>query len=234
MFPTRRAATEWHPVFPVNSQATGARQRPDRAPDKLGGSREVVRTASTTKEVTLMKGHHGAQVLRATAYETPFGPVDTTCRSSAAATGKRAADGVAEAVCALGRAELHTEQGDLLLKKLSQGAGAIELMVDIVPAGVPHIACLRRLLDAYRRLLSNPHARPGAQGSGATQRQNHETTVTVPLRPGAGDHSAGGARSRGRRVPIEGVLLRFFRGGAQTTRTGSSCFLWTGQPDPRD
>ena len=28
--------------------------------------------------------------------------------------------------------------------------------------------------------------------------------------------------------------FRFFRGGAQTTRTGSSCFLWTGQPDPRD
>ena len=24
--------------------------------------------------------------------------------------------------------------------------------------------------------------------------------------------------------------LRFFRGGAQTTRTGSGCFLWTGQP----
>ena len=28
--------------------------------------------------------------------------------------------------------------------------------------------------------------------------------------------------------------LRFFRGVAQTTRTGSNCFLWTGQPDPRD
>ena len=28
--------------------------------------------------------------------------------------------------------------------------------------------------------------------------------------------------------------LRFLRRGAQTTRTGRSCFLWTGQPDPRD
>ena len=124
---------------------------------------------------------------------------------------KRAADGVTEAVRALGRAELHTEKGDLFLKKLPQGAGAIELMVHILPAGVPHIARLRKLLDilqqAYRGLPSNPHARPGAQCSSATQRQNHETTVSVPLRPGAGDHCAGGARSRGRRVPKKGVLL---------------------------
>ena len=27
--------------------------------------------------------------------------------------------------------------------------------------------------------------------------------------------------------------LRFFRGGAQTTRTGSNCFLWMGQPNSR-
>ena len=71
-------------------------------------------------------------------------------------------------------------------------------MVDILPAGVPRIARLCRLVGVLQL--------------------------------------ARGARSRGRRVPIEGVLLivAFLRGGAQTTRTGSSCFLWTGQPDPRD
>ena len=42
------------------------------------------------------------------------------------------------------------------------------------------------------------------QGPG---RQNHESAVAVPLRPGARDRPAEGARSRGRRFPIEGVLL---------------------------
>ena len=88
---------------------------------------------------------------------------------------------------------------------------AIELIADILPAGVPRIARLCRLVGvlqlAYGRLPSEPHARPGVQGRCATQRQNHERTVTVPLRPGARDRPAGGARSRGRRVPIEGVLL---------------------------
>ena len=34
-----------------------------------------------------------------------------------------------------------------------------------------------------------------------------KSAVIVPLRPGARERPAAGARSRGRRVPIEGVLL---------------------------
>ena len=107
-FLTRRAATamepmslhtnlgrrEQHPVLPIDSQATGARQQPDGASDKLGGTRQEVRRASTTEEVTLMLGHHGTQLF--STHETPVAPVvahqvactDTPCRSSAAATGK--------------------------------------------------------------------------------------------------------------------------------------------------
>ena len=66
---------EQHPVFPIDSQPTGARQHPDGASDELGGSRQVVRRASTTEEVTLTNGHHGAQLLGPAAYETLFGPV---------------------------------------------------------------------------------------------------------------------------------------------------------------
>ena len=63
-----------------------------------------------------MKGQHGAQLLSATAYETPFGPVvahQVHVQTPLAVRqlqppAKRAADGVTEAVCALGRAELHT------------------------------------------------------------------------------------------------------------------------------
>ena len=50
------------------------------------------------------------------------------------------------------------------------------------------------------------------RGSAAAAPRNGRTTtsaVTVPLRPGAQDRPAEGARSRGRRVPIEGVLLQF-------------------------
>ena len=102
----RTERREWRPVLPINSQETAARQRPEGASDKLGGLRQVVRRASTTEEVTLMNGHHGAQLLRAAAHETPLGPVvahqvhvqNTLCRSSAAATAKRAAGGVSEAV----------------------------------------------------------------------------------------------------------------------------------------
>ena len=190
---------------------------PTGASDKLDGSRQVVRIASTTEEVTQVKGHHGAQLHGATAYETNFGPVVAhqvhvqtplaVLQLQPRAT--RAADGVTEAVRALGRAELHTERGNLLLKKLSQGAGAIELMVGILPAKVPRIARLCRLVGvlqlAYGRLPSKPHASPGVQGGRATQRQKHESTVTVPLRPR--DRPSEGARSRGRRVPIEGVPL---------------------------
>ena len=73
---------EQHPVPPIDSQTTSARQRPDGASDKLGGSRQVVRRASTTEEVTLVEGHHGAQLLGATVgpvlahlvhVETPLG-----------------------------------------------------------------------------------------------------------------------------------------------------------------
>ena len=131
---------------------------------------------------------------------------------------KRAADGVTEAVCALGRAELHTKQGSLLLEKLPQGASAIELMVDILPGRIPRIAQSLRAVDvlqqAYGRLPSKSHARPGVQGGCATQRLNHEGAVAVPLRQGARDRPAGGARI--------------------AAEAGSSCFLWTGQPDPRD
>ena len=92
----RTGRRELHPVLPIDSQATGARQRPGGASDELGGSRQVVRRASTTEEATLMNGHHGAQLLGATAYEGPLGPVvahqvhvqNTPCRSSAAGTSK--------------------------------------------------------------------------------------------------------------------------------------------------
>ena len=83
-----------------------------------------------------MKGHHGAQLLGTTAHETPFGPVvahQVHVQTPLAVLqlqprAKWAADGVTEAVRALGRAELHTEKGNLVLKKLSQGAGAIALV----------------------------------------------------------------------------------------------------------
>ena len=98
------------PALPIASQATGARQRPGGASDKLDGLRQVVRRASTTGEVTLVKGHHGAQLLSATAYETPFGPVvahQVHVQTPLAvlqlqARAKRAADGATEAVRALG------------------------------------------------------------------------------------------------------------------------------------
>ena len=58
-----------------------------------------------------MKGHHGAQLLGATAYETPFGPVTAhqvhvqkpLAVLQLQPRAKRAADGVTEAVRALGR-----------------------------------------------------------------------------------------------------------------------------------
>ena len=166
------------------SLSTRRRRVHDGAPHKLGASRQVVRRESTTEEVTLMKGDHDAQLLSATAYETPFRSVvahqvhvltPLTVRQLQPRA-KWAADGVTEAVCALGRAELHTEQGDLLLKKLSRGASAIELMVDILLAGylASHVsagswASCNWLTDGFLPSL------------GATQRQNHESTVTVPL-----------------------------------------------------
>ena len=169
---------ELHPELPIDSRATGARQRPGGASDKLGGSRQVVRRASTTEEATLVKGHHAAQLLGATACETPFGLVvahqvhvqTTLAALQLQPRAKRAADGVTEAVRALGRGELHTERGSLLLKK--------QLVVDILLACAPRIARLCRLAGvlqlAYGRLPSKPHARPGGvQGGRAT-----------PLRPG--------------------------------------------------
>ena len=85
---------------------------------------------------------------------------------------------------------------------------------------------------AYGRLPSEPHARPWVQGGCATQRQNHEGTVTVPLRIVPQEELAAEADV----LPLRACCssLRFLRRGAQTTRTGRSCFLWTGQPDPRD
>ena len=157
---------EQHPVLPIDSQPTGARQRNGGASDKLGGPRQVVRRASTTEEVTLMNGHHGAQLPSPGAYETLLWPVvahQVQEETALAALqlqprAKRAADGVTEAVCGVGRAQSHTELDNLFLKKLSQGAGAIELMVDVLPAGVPRIARLCRLVCG---LPSKEHARPG-------------------------------------------------------------------------
>ena len=144
----RTGRREKHPVLPVDSQATAARQPPDGASEKLGRSRQVVCRASTTEEVTLMKGHHGAQLLGATAHETPFEPVaahQVHVQTPLAVLqlqprAEQPADSVTEAVRALGQAELHTEKGIPFLKKLSQGACATELMVDILLAGVPRIA----------------------------------------------------------------------------------------------
>ena len=134
-----------------------------------------------------MQGHHSAQLHGATAYETPFGPVvahqvhvQTHLAVLLQPRAKRAADGVTEAVRALGRAEMQTEWGNLLLKKLSQGAGAIELMVDIFFAGVPRIARLCRLVGvlqlAHGRLPSEPHAR-----SRAAAPRNGRTTKVPSL-----------------------------------------------------
>ena len=102
----RTGRRELDPALPTDSQATGARQRPDGASDKLGGLRQVVRRASTTEEVTLMKGHHGTRLLCATAYETHFGPVlahrvhvqTPLAVLQLQPRAKRAADGVTEAV----------------------------------------------------------------------------------------------------------------------------------------
>ena len=47
----------------------------------------------------------------------------------------------------------------------------------------------------------------GSRAAAPRNGRKTKRTVTVPLRPGARDRPAGGARSRGRRVPIEGVLL---------------------------
>ena len=95
---------------------------------------------------------------------------------------KRAADGVTKTVRALGRAEMHTEWGNLLLKKLSQGAGAIELMVDILPVGVPRIARHCRFVGVLQlargRLPSKPHAR---RGSRAAAPRNGRTTKVPSL-----------------------------------------------------
>ena len=138
-----------------------------------------------------MKGYHGAQLLGATAYETPFGPVlahQVHVQTPLAALqlqprAKRAADLVPEAVRALGRVELHTEWGNLFLKKLSQGAGAIELMVDILPAGVPRIA---RSLQARERpatgvRTSSFQASCEAGGSRAAAPRNGGTTKEPSL-----------------------------------------------------
>ena len=188
---------------PTDSQATAARQRPDGPSDKLGGSRQVVRRASTTEEVTLMKGHHGAKRLWRTRcmYRHPLPFFSCSHGQNGQLT-------VSPKPCALSaRTELHTEQGNLLLKKLSQGAGAMELMVDIRPPcrGTSHRTSLQaRGRPATGLRTSSFSASCDARGPG---RQNHESAVAVPLRPGARDRPAGGARSRGRLVPIEGVLF---------------------------
>ena len=179
---------EQQPVFPVDMQATGARQRPNGAPDELGGSCEVVRRASKTEEVTLVKGHYGAQLLGAAAYETVLGPVvahQVRVQTPLAVRqlqprAQRAADGVTKAARASVRAA--QEEGDRLLKKVCQRAFAIELVVDILSSLVPHVARLRGLLrlgQVHGLFPSDPQARPGPRGSGATQRQNHQATVSV-------------------------------------------------------
>ena len=159
-----------------------------------------------------MKGHHGAQLLHATANETPFGSVvahQVRVQTPLAVRqlqlrAKRAEDGVTEAACALSLAELHTEQGDLHLEKLSQGASAIELLVDILPAGVPHIARLRRLLDDVSLLILCEAEGPGQRCHAAAEPQNDRLCASWTRH---GDHCAGGASTRGQRVPIDGVLL---------------------------
>ena len=83
-----------------------------------------------------MNCHHSEQLLGATAYETPFGPVvahQVHVQTPLAVLqlqprAKRAADGVTEVGRALGLAEMQTVWGNLLLKKLSQDACTIELV----------------------------------------------------------------------------------------------------------
>ena len=177
------------PVLSVDSPEAGARQGPDGASDKLGGSRQVVR-----KGVYHGRGHtdEGPSRRATKRLSGPWWRTRCTCRHplplfSCSHEQKRAADGVTEA----GRS--CKEKGNLLLKGLSQGAGAIEFTVDIPPC----LGCFARLCRlvvdlqlACGRLPPKPHARPGVQGGCATQRQNHESTVAVPLRPGAQDRPA--------------------------------------------
>ena len=176
-------------MLPIDSQATGAPQRPDGAHDKLGGSRQVVRRASTAQEVTLTKGHHGAQLLSASAHETPFGPVvahQVLVQTPLAvlqlqSQAKLSADGAPESVRALGRAELHTQYGNLLLRAQSNSWWTSSLpgyLASHVSAG--SWASCSWLTDVFLPSLMRGQ---GVQGGCATQRQNHESTVTVPLQP---------------------------------------------------
>ena len=215
----RTGRREWHPVLPIDSQATGARQRPDGASDELGGSRQVVRRASTTEDVTLMKDHHGAQLLNANAYETPSGPAvarQVRVETSLAVLqlqprAKRAADGVTEAVRGLGRTGLHTEQGKILLKELPQSAGAIELMLDSSLTGylASHVSAgswtsCNRLTDVF--LLNLMRGR----GSRAAAPRNGRTTKVPSLclfDPVPGIAPQEELAVEAERVPVEGVLL---------------------------
>ena len=110
-------------------------------------------------------------------------------------------------------------------------------MVDIHPRRkylASHFALVLQL--SRGRLPSKPQCEAGKSRAAAPRKgRTTKSTVTVPLRPGAQNRPAGGARSRGRRVPIEGVLLLIALLAQLAPRrrgSGSSCFLWTGQTDP--
>ena len=93
--------------------------------------------------------------------------------------------------------------------------------------------------------FQNVDLRPneGARQLPASREETFQVSFEVGMRT-SGPMCGSTRRSRRehqRRDPVADVYpfraccswLRFFRGGAQTTRTGSNCFLWMGQPDSR-
>ena len=125
------------------------------------------------------------------------------------------------------RAVLHTEQGDLL-KKVCQRACAVELVVDVLSAGVPltsHASASSSadsdgVTDAFSLILMR------GWGPGAAVPRNGRTTKLPSPVPGITAKEEFAAE--GDVFPLRACCcwLRFFRDGAQSMRTDSSCFWW--------
>ena len=192
-----------------------------------------------------MKGHHGAEPVQCHCTRNAFracGGAPGACPDTSFAVrqlqprAKRAADGVTEAVCALGRAELHSEQGNLFLKRLSHApaqsnswwtSSLLGYLTSHVSAGT-RTSC-NWLTDVFLPILMRD------QGPRVAAPRNGRTTKVPSLclfDPAPGIAPQEDLAAEANVFPLRGCYswLRFFRGGAQTTRTGSGCFLWTGQP----
>ena len=127
----RAGRREKRPVLPIDSQATGARQRPGGASDKLSGSRQVVRRASTTEEVTLMgrAPRRTAGSLHTKRLSGPWWRTRCTYRHPlpffSCSHGQNGQLTVSQMPCSLSVGpELHTEWDNPLLKKLASHVSA--------------------------------------------------------------------------------------------------------------